>query len=226
MNALLVSEDAHLVRQISAKLGQLGHQVSCVSGSSITRTLLQQDVDLVLCDLGQDTTPSLALLSRLGHVLLPKIAIGSAADPYLVVDALRRGADDYMSRPLHMAELAARMEALVRRARVYSRHSVLQDRAVSLDADTCELCIDGRTISLTPTEFSLLQILARRPGEAVARDVLVRHVWGSGARANDRLNLYIWNLRQKIEDDPNHPRWIVTRRGKGYCFRVPSHRET
>ncbi|MHB1294160.1 MAG: winged helix-turn-helix domain-containing protein [Anaerolineae bacterium] len=180
-------------------------------------------VDVVLHDLGEPNTASWErLLRSRWDVELPYIVIGPSHQSELAVTALRMGADDYVGRPLQMAELMARMDALVRRAAMCSESGldqVSQRGKITLDMEARRVWVDGREVRLTPTEFRLLRVLVQRGGEPVSREDLVRQIWGKSREAGDTsLSLYIWNLRHKLEANPAHPRLIVTRWGVGYAL--------
>jgi len=134
------------------------------------------------------------------------------------------GADDYITKPFGSLELMARMRAVLRRAEVSvpspsTPPFVCGDLAI--DYATREVLVRGKPVKLTPTEYRLLCALARDPNRVLPRQTLLVRVWGREYRGEtDFVRIYIKRLRDKIEDDPSRPRYILTERGQGYRLAV------
>ena len=129
----------------------------------------------------------------------------------------RLGVDDYITKPFSMAELVARIQAVLARTQSDSDDDVLFAGVIAVDMLKREARIEDRVIDLTPTEFRLLSALARRSGEAVSQDDLIADIWGEmRIKSGSALRRYIWLLRRKIEPDPENPTRLVTVRGYGY----------
>ncbi len=145
-------------------------------------------------------------------------------EPLDKVLGLELGADDYVVKPFDLRELIARIRALLRRA-----YGELADLAqgehiffgeVEIDLERLQVTQRGEPVYLTPTEFRLLRYLASHPNRPCSRDDLIEAVWGySGEIGSDRtVDVHIRHLREKLEEDPSAPRWILTVRGMGYKF--------
>jgi two-component system, OmpR family, KDP operon response regulator KdpE len=223
---LLVSEDAGIKNLLQSVFQEYGHDVVLGEQTITPWRLIRGDVDILLYDLGEASPDRWEKLSQWRRIAdLPLITMGLAAQEEHAIRALRLGSDDYVTRPLHIAELVARMEALIRRNRMSGWLEAAHPgghRGVTLDWRSRQLRIEGRRIDLTPTEFKVLQLLVERKGQAVSREELVKEVWGKDrTKADINLSLYIWHLRRKIEENPARPQWITTRWGLGYSFATP-----
>jgi DNA-binding response OmpR family regulator len=137
------------------------------------------------------------------------------------VSGLTLGADDYVSKPFSPRELVARVKAILRRARPDSPESknFLSQEDLVLDLEKRKVSLNGRPLSLTPHEYKLLQALMSAPGKVFTRSELLDHLYPGGEEVIDRvIDVHIGKLREKIEKDPTHPRYILTVRGVGYQF--------
>jgi len=138
------------------------------------------------------------------------------------VNGLKIGADDYVTKPFNMGELMARVSAQLRRA---SANGTQQLRAfefgsIRVDMRGTEVTRNGKIVDLSAREFQLLRFLIEHRGETLSRDVLLRDVWGYGAKIHTRtVDMRIANLRQQLENDPKNPEFILTVQGLGYKFR-------
>jgi DNA-binding response OmpR family regulator len=131
----------------------------------------------------------------------------------------RLGVDDYVTKPFSLAELGARVTAVLSRAaaRRETKEAVYRAGAITVDMKKREALLDQKLLTLTPTEFRVLACLAERAGEAVSQEDLVERAWGVYRQeGGTALRRYIWFLRKKIEEDPESPRRLVTVRGYGY----------
>lgn len=137
------------------------------------------------------------------------------------VSGLTLGADDYVSKPFSPRELVARVKAILRRARpdFFKAKNFLSHDNLVIDLEKRKASLDGHPLSLTPHEYKLLQALMSAPGKVFTRTELLDHLYPGGEEVIDRvIDVHVGKLREKIEKDPTHPRYILTVRGVGYQF--------
>ena len=154
----------------------------------------------------------------------PVLFLTALGDEHNITYGLGLGADDYIVKPFGYKELVTRVKAALSRARrARGEQTVFETGSLQVNLDTHEVKIDNREVGLTPTEFQLLSALVQDAGRTVSHDTLLRRVWGPEySNRRDYLKLYIWYLRQKIEDDPRSPTRIISERGQGYRLVVES----
>jgi DNA-binding response OmpR family regulator len=183
----------------------------------------QHQPDLMLLDIGLPGFDGLEVCRRVRDFSsLPIIILTAKAAEADKVAGLDAGADDYLAKPFGPPELLARVRAALRRARlaeVPASPPVLHHADLSIDYTRCEVRRGGEMVALTPTEYRLLAHLAQRAGRVVLPDELLAAVWGPEYRdENQHVRLYVSRLRRKLEPDPDHPRYILTKPGIGYVF--------
>ncbi len=138
------------------------------------------------------------------------------------VHGLELGADDYITKPFATRELVARVKAVLRRFERPSTPSLLKFEQVEIDGGAMQLRVKGEVVTTTATEFRLLDYLARHPGRVFSRDHLLDAVWGDARFVTPRsVDVYVRRIREKIEEDPESPRYLKTMRGAGYRFEMP-----
>jgi DNA-binding response OmpR family regulator len=179
--------------------------------------------DLVVLDVMMPRMDGLETLTELRRFSsVPVIMLTVKADDSDVVAGLERGADDYVAKPFSQQVLLSRIRAVLRRAEIAdptASREIVVDENLRIDFDRHEVFVHGRPVQLRPTEFRLLYHLATNPGRVLSHETLLSRVWGPEYRdASHYVRLYINYLRQKIEDDPANPRYILTERGVGYKF--------
>lgn len=181
-------------------------------------------IDLIVLDLMLPRRDGLEVCRDLRRegIVTPVLVLSAKGTLEDRVGGLRTGADDYLVKPFAMLELLARVEALLRRDRITSdagrpkAHSFGQLR---LDEKSARVTRNGEPVRLSAKEYQLLLYFVTHPGEALSRSTLLRQVWRHRAELSTRtVDVHVGWLRQKIEDDPKKPRWIVTRHGMGYTF--------
>ncbi|UKD57250.1 response regulator transcription factor [Amycolatopsis sp. FU40] len=216
MRVLLVEDDTGVARALAETLQAHGHSVTAVGRGSDALTR-HRDAELLLLDLGLPDLDGLDVLRKIRQVSpVPVIVLTARDDERSVVRALRFGADDYLAKPVRMAELLARMDAVARRAGSSSpapKDPVVHIEDVEIDLGARRVVVGGRDIGLTTKEFAVLAVLAARPGTAVSRQQLMDEVWGDAYLAVSRsLDVHMTQLRAKLD----RPGLLTTIRGFGY----------
>jgi two-component system response regulator MprA len=223
--AILVVDDEPAVRDSLRRALELeGYEVELASDGEEALGLLSGDrePEAVILDILMPGVDGLEVCRRLrksGNTL-PVLMLTARAEVDSRVAGLDAGADDYLPKPFALAELLARLRALLRRVTTEST-DVLRFADLELDPGTREVSRGGRPIELTRTEFSLLELFLRNPRQVLTRSVIFERVWGFdfGPTSNS-LDVYIGYLRRKTEDG-GAPRLIHTVRGVGYALRDP-----
>ena len=177
--------------------------------------------DLVILDLGLPDLDGIDVIRGLrGRSRVPIIVLSGRAGADDKIEALDAGADDYVTKPFGVDELLARIRAVTRRAPVSGAPSVVGVGNHSIDlVGRIVYGPGGARVHLTPTEWRLLEILVRHPGELLSQPRLLAEVWSpSHLGAADRLRVHMASLRRKLENDPSRPRHLITQAGTGYRF--------
>ncbi len=221
---LVVDDEPRMTRFIRMNLELEGYRVieahDGLEALDKTRTSLP---DLVILDVMMpelDGFDTLEILRQVSNV--PVIMLTVRSDEEDKVRGLELGADDYVTKPFGARELVSRVRAVLRRTQglVTPEETILHiDDRLSVDFNSREVIVEGQRIKLRPTEFRLLYHLIENAGWVVPHKTLLAKVWGYEYREEIQyLRLYVTYLRQKIEPDPSHPRYIFTERGTGYRF--------
>jgi two-component system KDP operon response regulator KdpE len=218
---LVVDDEPQIVRALRINLRARQYDVDVAAdGGSALRAASGHHPDLVVLDLGLPDMDGVDVIRGLrGWTAAPIIVLSGRAGSADKVAALDAGADDYVTKPFGVDELLARIRAVTRRFVSNTNDSP----AVALGPYTVDLA--NRTITpdrvrLTPTEWHLLDILLRNPGKLVSQRQLLHEVWGPQYQTETHyLRQYMAQLRRKLEEDPAHPRYLLTEPGMGYRFR-------
>ena len=223
---LVVDDNPDLLNVVVTVLDTAGYQVvTAANGLSGLEMFLQRDPDLVILDVMMPGLSGWEVLRRLRDIsTVPIIMLTILGQERDIVRGLEKGADDYIPKPFSPRELLGRVRALLRRARTAAEEtgelSLLAGDLV-LVPESRQVVVNDQAVKLTPIEFRLLSSLVRHAGAVVSHRQLLREVWGSEHLAENRqLKVYIYYLRQKLEDDPSNPRYIVTERGVGYRIAI------
>jgi DNA-binding response OmpR family regulator len=221
---LIIDDDEKLSRLVQLFLSQHGYETYTAS-SGLEGLQLAYDLhpDLVVLDIMMPGMDGWMVCSRLRDVSdVPIIMLTAKDGERNVVEGLESGADDYVVKPFSMAELLARLRALLRRSSQGSRveeMKVFDNGEFVVNFSKREVIVRGQPVSLTPTEFELLTCLVRNEGRVLPHKALLRQVWGDEYVGETQyLKLYIRYLRQKIERDASNPEYILTEWGVGYRF--------
>jgi DNA-binding response OmpR family regulator len=223
---ILVIDDDPSVGAMLSMLGRdSGFTVRVATdGVEGLRMAEESDADLIVLDLNLPGMTGLDVCRKLraSGVEVPIVIVSVAHDVVDVVVGLEIGADDYVTKPFELRELAARISAQLRRQRRSSaqvRPGRLKFPGLVLDFGRHELLRDGAAVNLTPTEFNLLALLASRPGRVVSRTEMIHQVWGQGADLDARsVDAHVYRLRRKIEPPGDHPTYVHAVPGVGYRF--------
>jgi DNA-binding response OmpR family regulator len=216
---LLVEDDADLAKGLAFNLRHEGYEVLVAGTVKDGRRAAQRDgVDLVVLDLMLPDGDGLEILRALRGAgsRVPVLCLTARGQETDKVMGLGSGADDYVTKPFGLAELFARIAALLRRAGPAAAETVRLGAAV-VDLAGHRVARGDREEDLTPVETDLLRYLLARRGQAVERDQILRDLWGVASKHDTRtLDNHVARLRRKLEDDPASPRVIVTVHGTGY----------
>jgi DNA-binding response OmpR family regulator len=220
---LLVDDDALLRRSLAFSLEQAGFRVhTAASAEEALAVAARERPDLVLLDIGLPGMDGLEALRRFREVLgVPVVFLTARRRELDQVVGLELGADDYITKPFDTDVLIARIRAVLRRVRGASASPPPPGRLVVgdlvLDPEGRTVTVAGRPVVLSPKEFDLLYTLALAPNRVLSTETLLAQVWGAEYEGQpETLSVHIRWLREKIEEDPEHPRRIVTVRGVGY----------
>ncbi|MCD6555473.1 MAG: DNA-binding response regulator [Chloroflexi bacterium] len=221
---LIIDDDEKLSRLVQLFLSQHGYEVHTAS-SGLQGLQLAYDLhpDLVVLDIMMPGMDGWVVCSRLRDVSdVPIIMLTAKDGERNVVEGLESGADDYVVKPFSMAELLARIRALLRRSSQSSRveeMKVFGNGEFVVNFSKREVIVRGQPVNLTPTEFELLACLVKNEGRVLPHKMLLQQVWGDEYVGETQyLKLYIRYLRQKVERDASNPEYILTEWGVGYRF--------
>ena len=215
---LVVDDDTALAEMIGIVLRTEGFDtVFCSDGARAVEVWRAEHPDLVLLDLMLPGMDGIEICTRVrAESGVPIIMLTARTDTVDVVRGLEAGADDYVMKPFNPAELIARIRARLREPQQDASEE-LRIADIDIDVSAHEVRRGDELIPLTPLEFDLLLILARKPQQVFTREVLLEKVWGYQYKADTRLvNVHVQRLRAKIERDPDQPSVVVTVRGVGY----------
>jgi two-component system, OmpR family, KDP operon response regulator KdpE len=218
---LVVDDDAALARALSINLRARGYDVAiAASGREALDTLARFHPEVVVLDLGLPDLDGIEVLQGIrGWNDVPVVVLSARATSDEKVDALDAGADDYVTKPFEMNELLARLRAAARRGTRSGGDApaTVETASFSVDFAAGVVMRGGVQVRLTPTEYHLLEVLARHEGRLVSQQQLLREVWGPGyEKETHYLRVYMAQLRRKLEPDPSTPRHLITEAGLGY----------
>lgn len=210
---LRISLEAHHYTIHEARLGEDGLAL-CASARP----------HLVILDLGLPDLDGQQFISRLREWSnVPIIVLSVRADETQKVAALDAGANDYVTKPFGISELMARIRVVLRDAhRSTTTQSLFESQGLRVDLSQREVSVDGRHIHLTKKEYELLRLLIASPGQVLTHQQILGEVWGPAQQEETHyLRVLVGQLRNKLGDDPAHPRFIITVQGVGYRLAIP-----
>jgi two-component system KDP operon response regulator KdpE len=223
MNRVLIVEDEpQILRTLAITVRASGYDVTTAgTAAEALSTALRQPPDLVVLDLGLPDRDGIHVIESLRTWSnVPIIVLSGRTGSSDKVSALDAGADDYMTKPFNTDELIARLRAVGRRSATGDHPARIRMGELTIDLAARTVTAPGaRDPQLTPTEWDLLELLARHPGRLMSQDELARRVWGKDHRSiGDSLRVYVARLRRKLEPEPARPRYLITEPGMGYRF--------
>ena len=225
---LIVEDEQNIVDILSFNLSREGYDtLEAYDGPTGLQLALEQDPDLILLDLmlpGMDGFEVCRQVRESGSST-PIIMLTAREEETDKVLGLELGADDYITKPFSMRELLARVKANIRRTAMqesapHPSTGLLELGRIALDPDRMAVTKDGKPLDLTQREYKIIKLMASAPGKVFAREALMEQVWNYDGYVGDvrAVDVAVRRLREKIEDDPAEPKFIVTRRGLGYYF--------
>ena len=219
---LVVDDEPRIVELARDYLEHAGFRVITANeGRAALDTARREHPDLIVLDLGLPGLDGLDVTRELRRVgSIPIVMVTARDDELDKLLGLELGADDYLTKPFSPRELVARVKAVLRRTdRPAEASDVIRVGELQLDVPRMRTEVAGKTIELTPTEFTLLATLARQPGRIFTRSQLLDALHGVAFESYERaIDSHIKNLRRKLEPDPHEPRFVLTVYGVGYRF--------
>lgn len=219
MRLLLADDDEVLLKGLKRSLTSVGYEVTtCTDGSEIISRVEEDNPDLVVLDIMLPGRDGLSVLKEIRERYpdLPVIMLTARSEYVDRVVGLEMGADDYVSKPFSVRELEARIKAVTRRAS-RTKKSQIRVGDILVDFTGKRVWKGTREISLTPKEFEILSVLFKNRGVVFSREKLLEICWGYEFLGDSRVvDIQVSRLRDKLEDDPKKPRYILTKRGFGY----------
>lgn len=220
---LIVDDEKEIVRALQRGLTAYGYRVlTAANGQEALEEVHRHHPDVLLLDLMLPDMSGLEVCRRIrAESNLPIIVLSVKNAEYDKIEALDLGADDYVPKPFGMDELLARIRVALRHSAQVASGTVphFHTGPLAIDFALRRVTVHGQGISLTPTEYDLLKVFVTHRGKVLTRQMLLKEVWGDASYSRTHsLHVYVAQLRQKIEPDPEHPRFIHTVSGVGYRF--------
>ena len=217
---LIVDDEVQILRALQINLNARGYStVTAFTGQNALEQAAQHPVDVIILDLGLPDLDGVEVIRRLRRWnKVPIVVLSARHGSDDKIQALDAGADDYVTKPFGMDELMARLRAALRRGSP-ADVPVIETAGFTVNLATKQVTRRGVAVRLTPTEWNILELLARNTGALVTHEEVLTQVWGP-AYANETayLRVYLAQLRRKLEADPANPRHLLTETGLGYRF--------
>lgn len=228
LKVLIIENDPSQLGVLRIFLDRQGYDVyPCSSGEEGTTLALRIRPDIVLMDVCLPDIDGYTACQKIKRAIdVPVIFFSAKTDEADVVEGFRSGADDFISKPIHLHELASRMETRLRNSSHSPQINLYCDKSLLIDLKHRKVMRKGVPVHLTPLEYKLLACLVRHAGEVVSHKTLLKEVWGHCYMDGvTNLSLYIHYLREKLEDDPENPLYIRSEWGSGYWFSAQNEEE-
>jgi two-component system KDP operon response regulator KdpE len=224
---LVVDDEPRILRLVRSNLDPLGYKViTATDGENALSQAEMNELNLVILDIGLPRMDGWEVCRRLREFSnVPIIMLTAKGEEYEKIKGLELGADDYITKPFSVQELLARIKAVLRRSHIDDDHKhepVFNLGNFTMNFAQRRVVVRGQDVRLSPTEYKLLYELVNNAGRVVLHQDLLAKVWGREYRdETEYLRVYVRYLRQKIEDEPSHPKLILTEPGVGYRFAQP-----
>ena len=218
---LIIDDEQQIRKLLEITLQSNGFAVKCASSAKEGIIMAgNHPPELILLDLG--------LPDQSGHTVLkclrqwytnPVIILSVQKNEEDIIKALDNGANDYLSKPFRTGELLARIRSALRNINAEEKENLLSIDNLEIDLSTRAVKKDNQLVKLTSTEYNLLALLIKNEGKVLTHQYLLRAIWGPGyINQSQYLRVFIAQIRKKIEDDPNRPKYLLTESGVGYRF--------
>ena len=223
LKVLVIDDEPPIRKLLRMGLATQGYQVIDAPNAKIALEQMAQKPDFVILDLGLPDMQGLDLLRALRqqNVAVPIVVLSSRADESAKVQALDFGADDYVTKPFGINELLARIRAAVRhQLQSHGERPIFRVGELSVDLVRRIVKVGEQDVKLSPKEYDLLRLFVQHAGKVLTHNFLLRELWGPSADSQ-YVRVYVRQLRQKIEEHPDSPEYILTETGVGYRLHVP-----
>ena len=223
LKVLVVDDEPPIRKLLRMGLSTQGYEILDAPSGKAALELIAQKPDLIILDLGLPDVDGLELLRRLRQEQegVPIVVLSSRGEEVAKVQALDLGADDYVTKPFGMDELLARIRAALRhQLQVHGERPVFRAGDLSVDLVRRIVKVGDKEVKLSPKEYELLRVLVQHAGKVLTHKFLLGELWDDVTDAQ-YLRVYVRQLRQKIETDPERPHYVLTETGIGYRLRAP-----
>ena len=223
IKVLVIDDEPPIRKLLRMGLSTQGYEILEAPNGKASLELLAQNPNLVILDLGLPDMQGLELLRtmRARNEGVPIVVLSSRGDEVSKVQALDLGADDYVTKPFGMEELLARMRAALRhQLQVHGERPIFRTGGLSVDLVRRIVKVGAKEVKLSPQEYELLRVLVQHAGKVLTHKFLLGELWDDLTDAQ-YLRVYVRQLRQKVEADPERPHYILTETGIGYRLRAP-----
>ncbi|MFA5834388.1 MAG: response regulator [Bacteroidota bacterium] len=224
ISILIVDDEVQMRRLLRTTLENEGYKITLAeNGSDAIRLSESNRFDLIILDLGLPDFDGIVVLKKIRTwARYPIIILSARTEEQEIISALDAGANDYLTKPFRGGELIARIRTSLR---IFNSSAKKESKivfgAISVDLEAHSVTNNTELIKLTPTEFSLLALFIRNAGKVLTHNFILQQIWGPKFEGESQYTrVYIGQLRKKMEDDPNNPKYFITESGIGYRLSI------